>query len=129
MKETVQKFGDEYKTLFRKEDLCDDVIKYMFFIFGNSMLIDSFVKPLKNMLNKIGITDDLIEKKAELPLKRDITKEEFNELIGTIIDTLSKKIPEVLKILLKLLYESVNRHFTIDKDNYGLLYTSLILIF
>ena len=129
MKETVQKFGDEYKTLFRKEDLCDDVIKYMFFIFGNSMLIDSFVKPLKNMINKKGITDDLIEKKAELPLKRDITKEEFNELIGTIIDTLSKKIPEVLKILLKLLYESVNRHFTIDKDNYGLLYTSLILIF
>ena len=46
MEETVEKFGDEYKTLFRKEDLCDDVIKYMFFIFGNSMLIDSFVKQI-----------------------------------------------------------------------------------
>ena len=46
MEETRKKFGDEYKTLFRKEDLCDDVIKYMFFIFGNSMLIDCFVKPL-----------------------------------------------------------------------------------
>ena len=66
MEETVAKFGDEYKTLFRKEDLCDDVIKYMFFIFGNSMLIDCFVKPLKNMLNKIGITDELIEKKDDL---------------------------------------------------------------
>jgi hypothetical protein len=129
MKETVEKFGDEYKTLFRKEDLCDDVIKYMFFIFGNSMLIDSFVKPLKTMLNKIGITDEMIERKEELPMKRDITKDEFNTLMGTIIDTLSKKIPEVLKILLKLLYESVNKHFTIDKDNYGPLYTSLIFNF
>ena len=54
---------NEYKTLFRKEDLCDDVIKYMFFIFGNSMLIDSFVKPLKSMLSKIGITDEPIEKR------------------------------------------------------------------
>ena len=129
MEETVAKFGDEYKTLFRKEDLCDDVIKYMFFIFGNSMLIDCFVKPLKNMLSKIGITDELIEKKDDLPMKRDITKEEFNTLIGTIIDTLSKKIPDVLKILLKLLHESVNSHFTIEKDNYGPLYTSLIFNF
>ena len=129
MEETVAKFGDEYKTLFRKEDLCDDVIKYMFFIFGNSMLIDCFVKPLKNMLNKIGITDELIEKKDDLPMKRDITKEEFNTLIGTIIDTLSKKIPDVLKILLKLLHESVNSHFTIEKDNYSPLYTSLIFNF
>ena len=129
MQETVAKYGDEYKTLFRKEDLCDDVIKYMFFIFGNSMLIDSFVKPLKSMLNSIGITDELIEKKAELPMKRDITKEEFNKLTSTIIDSLSKKIPDVLRILLKLLYDSVNKHFTIDKDNYGPLYTSLIFNF
>ena len=129
MEETVAKFGDEYKTLFRKEDLCDDVIKYMFFIFGNSLLIDSFVKPLKKTLSSIGITDELIEKKAELPMKRDIKKEEFNTLISTIIDTLSKKIPDVLKILLKLLYESVNKHFTIEKDNYGPLYTSLIFNF
>jgi hypothetical protein len=129
MVETVQKFGDEYKTLFRKEDLCDDIIKYMFFIFGNSMLIDCFVKPLKNMLADIGITDEMIERKEEFPMKRDIKKEEFNTLCNTIVETLSKKIPEVLKILLKLLYESVNEHFTIEKDNYGPLYTSLIFNF
>jgi hypothetical protein len=129
MAETVAKFGDEYKTLFRKEDLCDDFIKYMFFIFGNSMLIESFVKPLKEMLLGIGITDELIEKKDQLPMNRDITKDEFNKLCTIIIDTLSKRIPEVLKILLKLLYESVNQHFTIEKDNYGPLYTSLIFNF
>ena len=129
MKETREKFGDEYKTLFRKEDLCDDVIKYMFFIFGNSMLIDCFVMPLKKMLKNINITDDLIEAKDPLPMKRDIKKEEFNSLMEIIIDTLSTKIPDVLKILLKLLYESVNQHFTIEKDNYSPLYTSLIFNF
>ena len=129
MYETKEKFGDEYKTLFRKEDLCDDVIKYMFFIFGNSMLIDCFVMPLKNLLRKIGITDELIEAKDPLPMKRDITVEEFNTLMGIIIDTLSTKIPDVLKILLKLLYESVRQRFTIEKDNYSPLYTSLIFNF
>ena len=129
MKETVQKFGDEYKTLFRKEDLFDDVIKYMFFIFGNSMLIDSFVKPLKKMLNEIGLTDELINRKDPFAMKRDITKDEFSFLVGEIINTMSTKIPNVLKILLKLLYDSVNQHFTIEKDNYGPLYTSLIFNF
>ena len=129
MKETREKFGDEYKTLFRKEDLCDDVIKYMFFIFGNSMLIDCFVMPLKKMLKNLNITDDLIEIKDPLPMKRDIKKEEFNSLMEIIIDTLSTKIPDVLKILLKLLYESVNQHFTIEKNNYSPLYTSLIFNF
>ena len=129
MEETREKFGDEYKTLFRKEDLCDDVIKYMFFIFGNAMLIDCFVMPLKNMLNKIGITDDLIEAKDPLPMKRDITPDEYNNLMEIIIDTLSDKIPDVLKILLKLLYESVIQHFTIEKNNYSPLYTSLIFNF
>ena len=129
MEETREKFGDEYKTLFRKEDLCDDVIKYMFFIFGNSMLIDCFVMPLKKMLKNLGITDELIEAKDPLPMKRDIKKEEFNTLMELIIETLSTKIPDVLKILLKLLYESVNQHFTIDKNNYSPLYTSLIFNF
>ena len=129
MKETREKFGDEYRTLFRKEDLCDDVIKYMFFIFGNSMLIDCFVMPLKKLLKNINITDDLIEAKDPLPMKRDIKKEEFNSLMEIIIDTLSTKIPDVLKILLKLLYESVNQHFTIEKNNYSPLYTSLIFNF
>ena len=62
-------------------------------------------------------------------MKRDIKKEEFNQLVNDIIDSMSKKIPEVLKILLKLLYESVLRNFTIEKDNYSPLYTALIFNF
>ena len=50
MIDTLKKYKDNYKTLFRKEDLLDDIFKYMFFIFGNSMLIESYIKPLKKKL-------------------------------------------------------------------------------
>ena len=36
------------------------------------------------MLRKIGITDELIEAKDPLPMKRDITVEEFNQLFDEI---------------------------------------------
>ena len=114
MEETIQKYGDEYKTLFRKEDICDDFLKFIFFIFGNNMMVQSFVNPVKKELLKLGFTN------------RDINKEEFDSFINIFIDKLTETIPDVLKLLLKLLYDSVLSHFTIEKDNYGPLYTTLI---
>lgn len=114
MEETIQKYGDEYKTLFRKEDICDDFLKFIFFIFGNNMMVQSFVKPVKKELLRLGFTN------------RDINKEEFDSFINVFIDNLNATIPDVLKLLLKLLYDSVLSHFTIEKDNYGPLYTTLI---
>ena len=129
MEETVQKFGDEYKTLFRKEDLCDDVIKYMFFIFGNSMMIESFVKPVKKMLKSVGLNEDC-PKPVDDPKKgRDITVDEYNTLFEEINKGLTENIPHVIRILLKLLYNSIRSHFTIDDDNYSPLYTALIFNF
>ena len=83
MEETKKKFGDEYRTLFRKEDLCDDVIKYMFFIFGNSMMIEAFVKPVKKMLKSIGIVEDSSfsrDNNHDQNKKRDITVGEYNTI-------------------------------------------------
>ena len=129
MEETSKKFGDEYKTLFRKEDLCDDVIKYMFFIFGNSMMIESFVKPVKKMLRSVGLDEDC-PKPVDDPKKgRDITVEEYNTLFDEINKGLTENIPHVLRILLKLLYNSIRKFFTIEEDNYGPLYTALIFNF
>ena len=133
MEETRKKFGDEYKTLFRKEDLCDDVIKYMFFIFGNSMMIESFVKPVKKMLKKIGINEEA--KKADdknsvgKTTGRDINVEEYNILFNEIYKGLVDNTPHVIRILLKLLYSSIRNVFTIDEDNYYPLYTALIFNF
>ena len=133
MEETRKKFGDDYRTVFRKEDLCDDILKYMFFIFGNDMMIETLVKPVEKMLKKIGIDEETIKSNIlaalDLPLVRDINRDEFEILIEEIIKNLNNTIPNVLKILLKLLYKGIIKYFTIDKDNYGPLYTSLMFNF
>jgi hypothetical protein len=128
MEETKKKFGDEYKTLFRKEDLCDDIIKYMFFIFGNTMMIESFVKPVKKMLRNVGLDEDC-PKRTEPGKGRDITVEEYDLLFEEISKKLIESIPHVIRILLKLLYNSIQSVFTIDKNNYNPLYTALIFNF
>ena len=117
MEETIEKFGDQYKTLFRKEDICDDFLKYMFFVFGNTVIIESFINPLTKILEGVGDND------------RNINKDDFNKLMDEFINKMKKTIPDVLKILLKILYESVKSHFTIEDDNYGPLYTTLIFNF
>jgi hypothetical protein len=39
---TKQKYGDKYSCLFRKDEIYDDILKYIFFVFGNNMLVKSF---------------------------------------------------------------------------------------
>lgn len=117
MKETKEKFGDEFKTLFRKEDLCDDIIKYIFFIFGNTMMIEGFIKPLSNIFD--------IKKEPN----RDVTKKEFNYIMNQLVENLTKTMPTVIKILLKLVYINVLKVFTIAEDDYRPLYTLLIFNF
>ena len=128
MEETAQKFGDDYKTLFRKEDLCDDVLKYMFFIFGNSMMIESFVKPVKKILKSVGLDEDC-PKLVDNKKGRDITVEEYDTLFDEINKGLTENIPHVIRILLKLLHNSIKKFFTIDENNFGPLYTALIFNF
>ena len=53
----------------------------MFFIFGNSMMIDSFVKAVKKMSKNIGISDNFLQpnenNRTNGPKReRDITIEE-----------------------------------------------------
>ena len=133
MEDTKKKFGDDYRTLFRKEDLSDDILKYIFFIFGNMMMVECFVKPVEKMLKQIGIDEETIKTNIlaalDLPLVRDINKEEFGILIVEIIEQLNNTVPLVLKIILKLLYNAVIKQFTIDKENYAPLYTSLMFNF
>ena len=119
MVDTKQRFGDEYKTLFRKEDLCDDIIKYMFFIFGNTMMIESMVKPLSQIIDWTN--------KEEM--SQTITKEKFEYFITEMVAKVKVTIPFVLRILMKLVYVKAREQFTIDADNYSPLYTVLIFNF
>ena len=97
------------------------------------MKVESFVKPVEKMLKKIGIDEETIKTNIlfalDLPLVRDINKDEFEVLIVEIFDNLNNSIPLVLKILLKLLYNGVNKYFSIDKNNYAPLYTPLMFNF
>ena len=85
------------------------------------------------MLKKIGLDEESIRinilAALDLPLVRDINKEEFEILIAEIIENLNNTIPQVIKILLKLLYNTVIKYFNIDKNNYGPLYISLMFNF
>ena len=117
MIDTLKKYKDNYKTLFRKEDLLDDIFKYMFFIFGNSMLIESYIKPLKK---KIDYKNDFI---------KNITVDEFKYIMDEFFNNISQTIPLVLKVLLKLVYIGIRKFFTIDEDNYSPLYTLLFFNF
>ena len=97
------------------------------------MMVECFVKPVEKMLKQIGIDEETIKTNIlaalDLPLVRDINKEEFGILIVEIIEQLNNTIPLVLKIILKLLYNAVIKQFTIDKENYAPLYTSLMFNF
>lgn len=113
--------GDKYKDLFRKDSLSNDIIKYLFFIFGNQLIIECLVKPIDIILNITGINNEfeIINKKGKsLNMERDITKEEYNILFDKILEKMSEHIPYFFKILLKMIYNNVKQNFTIEKDNF-----------
>ena len=126
---TQKKYGNDISIIFRKEDIFDDIIKYIFYIFGNMMMIESFVKPVEKMLKKIGLDEESIENNIlvalDLPLVRDINKEEFEILIKEISESLNETMPLIIKIILKFLYNSLIKYYKIDKNNFNPLYTAL----
>ena len=126
---TQKKYGNDISIIFRKEDIFDDIIKYIFYIFGNMMMIESFVKPVEKMLKKIGLDEESIESNIlvalDLPLVRDINKEEFEILIKEISESLNETMPLIIKIILKFLYNSLIKYYKIDKNNFNPLYTAL----
>ena len=119
--ETKEINGDKYKSLFRKDNLTNDIIKYLFFIFGNQLIVECLVKPLDIILNITGINNEfeiINEKGKSLNMERDITKEEYNILFDKILEKLSDNMPYFFKIFLKMIYNNVIQNFTIEKNNF-----------
>jgi hypothetical protein len=92
------------------------------------MMIESFVKPVKKILKSVGLDEDC-PKLADNKKGRDITVEEYDSLFDEINKGLTENIPHVIRILLKLLHNSIKKFFTIDENNFGPLYTALIFNF
>ena len=132
IEETRRINGDEYKTLFRRDDINDDIIKYIFFMFGNTTMIEAFFNPLKKIMKKIGIItkkSDEIKNMKKISNDRNITPKEFELFFDEMIDGFIKYLPFILKIMLKIIYTSIRKYFTIEKDNFRPLNTALIFNF
>lgn len=128
--ETKKIIGDKYKGLFRRDNLLNDLIKYLFFIFGNKMIIECLVKPLDIILNITGINNEfeiINEKGKSLNMERDITKDEYNILFNKILEKLAENIPYFFQIFLKMIYDNVLQNYTIEKDNF--IPVGVVLIF
>ena len=117
--ETKEIHENKHRNLFRRDTISNDIIKYFFFIFGNSMIIKSIFKPLNTILKIVGLNnisenDELIGNK-----ERNITKDEFKILFEKIMQKLNKNIPTILKVFLKIIYDNIiNFYPNLEKDDY-----------
>ena len=117
--ETKEIHENKHRNLFRRDTISNDIIKYFFFIFGNSMIIKSIFKPLNTILKIVGLNnisenDELIGNK-----ERNITKDEFKILFEKIMQKLNENIPTILKIFLKIIYDNIiNFYPNLEKDDY-----------
>ena len=100
-------------------------------MYGNTTMIEAFINPLKKMMKKIGIImkNNEDKKKKKIANERNITPKEFEIFFDEMIEGFRKYLPYILKIILKLIYTSVRKYFTIEKDNYRPLNTALIFNF
>ena len=108
--ETKEMHGDKHRNLFRRDTISNDIIKYFFFIFGNSMIIESIIKPLNTILKIIGLSyeiENIDFKRNSIKKERNITKDEFKILFEKIIEKLNENIPKILKIFLKMIYDNI----------------------
>ena len=120
--ETKKIHEDKYKSLFRRDTVSNNIIKYIFFLFGNNMIIESIFKPLNKIVNIIGLDNEYelisFEEKT-LNIKRNITKFEFGILFEKMLNKLKETIPFFLRVFLKIVYDNVvNEYPNIKKGDY-----------
>ena len=113
IRECLKIYGDNYKTLFRKESFKDDIIKYLFFMFGNILIFKSLYCPLQKLKNKYKKPDQII------------TIEDFDDFFEDMTNGIIKYIPYILKIILKFIDMSARKYFKIEANNYIPLQTAL----
>ena len=120
--QTKEMHGDKYRNLFRKDSVTNNIIKYIFFIFGNNMLIESIIKPLNTLLNLIGLNNEfeiVSFKGNSLKKERNITKDEFDILFEKVMEKLNDNIPFFFRLFLKMIYDNIiNSYPNLEKDDY-----------
>ena len=109
-----KEYNHELTSLFRKDDITNDLIKNLIIIFGNYSFIKSFYMILpKEYLSENEITFDL-----------DTFENFFNNFIMNLIQSL----PFILKVLLCLIKNCIQK-INSGEEYYSVVYTSLIFNF
>ena len=100
-------------------------------MFGNTTMIEAFFNPLKKLMKKNGIiikkSND--NKKKSKANEKNITPKEFESLFDEMVDGFKKYLPYILRIILKIIYTSIRKYFTIEENNFRPLNTVLIFNF
>jgi len=121
--ETKSIHEDKHKNLFRRDTTSNNIIKYFFFLFGNHMIIESFMKPLTIILNITGLNNEFEIISFEgnsLNMERNITKDEFNILFDKILEKLNETIPYLFRIFLKMIYDNIIKEYpNLEKNDYS----------
>jgi hypothetical protein len=102
-----EKFGDNVNCLFRREEVPDDLIKYIFFTRGNLLFLNSIFREVNQVLTSLGSDEEI----------KFISVEEFKTLYNNILNYLQNNFPDSLKVVLKLIKIQIFNIYKIENHS------------
>ena len=109
-----KEYNNEITSLFRKDDVTNDLIKNLIFIFCNFSFIKSFYTILPNeYLSTNEIIFDL---------------DAFEKFLNYFITKLTQSLPFIIKVLLCIIKQCI-KEINSGEENYNVIYTVLIFNF
>ena len=109
-----KEYNNELTSLFRKDDVTNDLVKDLIFIFGNCLFIKSFYIVIPNEYLSINeVNFDL---------------NSFEKFLKNFITALINSMPFIIKVLLNII-ENCIQEINSGTDNYNVIYTVLIFNF
>ena len=120
IKETKEQFGDLHTSLFRKDDISNILLKYMFIMFGNVCFVNAFYLPIKkyvDMFEKDFISDD------------KYPHDNFDMFYNEFITQMKIHFPLILKYIVAITYQEVIKEYDLGNDNYAPLFTEIVFNF
>ena len=109
-----KEYDNELTSLFRKDDVTNDLMKNLIIIFGNYSFIKSFYTVIPNdFLKTNDVTFDL---------------KLFETFLKDFVINLIESLPFIIKVLLTIIKNSIQK-INSGKENYNVVYTVLIFNF
>ena len=109
-----KEYNNEITSLFRKDDVTNDLIKNLIFIFCNFSFIKSFYTILPN--EYLSINEIIFDLDA------------FEKFLNNFITKLTQSLPFIIKVLLCIIKQCI-KEINSGEENYNVIYTVLIFNF